>query len=164
MTVARNEWKYVADIVTDLDPNLPLLDCFAGEMNQVILNLLVNAAHAIGDKQAAAPGQKGTITLRTRSLDGQVELSIADTGCGIPEGIRAKIFDPFFTTKPVDKGTGQGLSIAHAVVVKKHGGALTFQTEVGKGTTFCIRLPLNHPVNGHAQSGIRELADCLGAG
>jgi signal transduction histidine kinase/DNA-binding response OmpR family regulator len=142
ITVARNEWKYVADVVTDLDPGLPAVPCLIGEFNQVVLNLLVNAAHAVSDRVGGShAGQKGTITVTTRSLGDRAEVRIADTGTGIPEAIRAKVFDPFFTTKAVGKGTGQGLAIAHAVIVKKHGGELTFETEVGKGTTFIIRLP-----------------------
>jgi len=139
--VARNEYKYVADLVTDFAADLPNVPCIVGEFNQVILNLIVNAAHAIGDA-IATRGGKGTLTITTR-LDGDhVEVRIRDTGTGIPESARGKIFDPFFTTKAVGKGTGQGLYIAHTVVAKKHGGTLTFETEIGKGTTFIIRLPL----------------------
>jgi signal transduction histidine kinase len=102
---------------------------------------LVNAAHAIADV-VGGTGRFGKITVRTR-LDGNaVEISIADTGTGIPEAARDKVFDPFFTTKEVGKGTGQGLAIAHSVIVHKHAGTLRFETECGKGTTFFIRLPL----------------------
>ena len=139
ITVARNEWKYVAEMVTDLEGNLPLVPCFPGEFNQVILNLIVNAAHAIGERNDA--GRQGTITIATRELGDHVEIRITDTGTGIPTAIRAKIFDPFFTTKPIGKGTGQGLALAHAVVVKKHQGTISFDTEDGKGTTFIISLP-----------------------
>jgi PAS domain S-box-containing protein len=142
ITVAHNEWKYVADLVTDLDSSLPLVPCFAGEFNQVILNLIVNAAHAIGDHLNGDPAQKGLITISTRAVNGGVEVRVKDTGTGIPEAARSKIFYPFFTTKPVGKGTGQGLAIAHAVVVKRHSGTLTFDTEIGKGTTFFIWLPI----------------------
>ncbi|MBN9520493.1 HAMP domain-containing histidine kinase, partial [bacterium] len=124
----------------DLAPDLPPIPGLAGELNQVFLNLLVNAAHAV----AAAPGgdgRKGTITISTRCAGNLVEVCVADTGCGIPEDVRGRVFDPFFTTKPVGQGTGQGLAIAHAAVVKRHGGAITFETEVGKGTTFVVRLP-----------------------
>ena len=150
LIVARNEYKYVADLVTEFAANLPPVPCLVGEFNQVVLNLVVNAAHAIGDAVANAgrnssgrnSGGKGTITVSTR-LDGDhVEVRIRDSGTGIPESARAKIFDPFFTTKAVGKGTGQGLYIAHTVVVKKHGGTLTFETEIDQGTTFIIRLPL----------------------
>jgi signal transduction histidine kinase len=142
ITVARNEWKYVAQMVTDLAPDLPLVPCVPGELNQVILNILVNAAHALGDVVSDGAPEKGTITVSTRQGGDGVEIRIADTGPGIPEAIRDKIFDPFFTTKEVGKGTGQGLAIAHTVVVEQHGGQLTFETTEGEGTTFIIRLPL----------------------
>jgi PAS domain S-box-containing protein len=145
--VARNEWKYVADMVTVLDPALPLVPCKAGEFNQVILNLLVNAAHAIDDVVTQTKGDKGTITITTWVEEEWVEVRIADTGTGIPEAAQGKIFDPFFTTKEVGKGTGQGLAIAQDIIVNKHGGTLTFQTELGQGTTFVIRLPLSLNVN-----------------
>jgi two-component system, NtrC family, sensor kinase len=145
VTVARNEWKYVADVETDLDPSLPLVPCFVGEMNQVFLNILINAAHAIGDVVDRAANQKGKIRISTRGQADWVEIRVSDTGGGIPESIRHRIFDPFFTTKQVGKGTGQGLAIAHRVVVEKHGGTLSFETEEGAGTTFIIRLPLQTP-------------------
>ena len=140
ITVARNEWKYVANVSTNLEANLPLVMCYPGEMNQVILNLLVNAAHAI--KDAIGDGEKGQIVVATQVCGKFAQLSVADTGGGIPEGIRTKIFDPFFTTKEVGKGTGQGLSLAYNVVVKKLGGRIWFETEVGKGTTFFVDLPI----------------------
>jgi signal transduction histidine kinase len=141
VTVARHEWKYVADLVTDFDPSLPSVLCYPGEFNQMILNLITNAAHAIGKKVGDRTGEKGRITVSTK-LDGEwVEVRVSDTGTGIPEEIRERIFDPFFTTKEVGKGTGQGLSIAHSVVVDKHGGSICFETETGVGTTFTVRLP-----------------------
>jgi len=140
LVIAHNEYKYLAELSTEFG-DLPLVPCYLGEINQVILNLIVNAAHAISDVVKDS-GILGKITVRTR-LDGDaVEISISDTGTGIPESARDKIFDPFFTTKVVGKGTGQGLAIAHSVVVKKHGGALRFATESGQGTTFFIRLPV----------------------
>ncbi|MGB6720484.1 MAG: PAS domain S-box protein [Terracidiphilus sp.] len=145
VTISRNEWKYVADVQTNLDPNLPLVPCLAGEINQVFLNLLVNAAHAIADVVQRIEGSRGTITIATRRCGECVEITVADTGTGIPEHARGKVFDPFFTTKEVGKGTGQGLSLAHAVVVKKHGGSISFDSEVGIGTTFFVRLPLSVP-------------------
>ncbi len=141
ITVARNEWKYVADVVTDFAPNLPPVPCLPSEMNQVFLNIIVNAAHAIADVVGGDSGKKGTITVSTRQVGDWAEVRISDTGTGIPEAIRSKIFDPFFTTKEVGKGTGQGLAYAHSVV-EKHNGIITFETEEGKGTTFIIRLPL----------------------
>ena len=144
MSVARNEWKYVADVETDLEDDLPLVPCFPGSFNQVILNLFVNAAHAIGDVVKDGSDGKGKITVTTREDNGWVEIRLGDTGCGIPEANRTKIFDPFFTTKEVGKGTGQGLSIAHSVIVEKHGGTIDFESEIGKGTTFIIRVPLEY--------------------
>ena len=141
LIVARNEVKYVADVQTDFGP-LPPVICHLGDLNQVFLNLLVNAAHAIAE--AAGPnGEKGLITLRTTCDDEFVTVSIQDSGTGIPEAVRGKVFDPFFTTKEVGKGTGQGLALARAVVVDKHGGTLTFETQMGKGTTFFVRLPIS---------------------
>jgi PAS domain S-box-containing protein len=139
IAVARNEWKYVADLQTSFADNLPPVPCLVGEFNQVILNLLINAAHAIG---GAGRGM-GTITITTRCDGAWVEVQIRDTGSGVPEDIRARIFEPFFTTKEVGKGTGQGLALAHTVIVKKHDGQIWFESEVGKGTTFFLRLPLH---------------------
>jgi PAS domain S-box-containing protein len=143
MTVARNEWKYVADVETDLDPTLPLVPCYIGELNQVFLNILVNAAHAIGDVVETSAAEKGKIRISTRSIGDSVEIRFSDTGPGIPESIRHRVFDPFFTTKKEGKGTGQGLAIARRVVVEKHGGTLCFETQEGAGTIFIIRLPLH---------------------
>jgi signal transduction histidine kinase len=141
LTIARSEWKYVAEVETELG-ELPLVRCHAGEINQVILNLLVNAAHAIGEV-VAGTDRRGTITVRSRRDGDHVIVSIADTGTGIPAAIRHRIFDPFFTTKDVGRGTGQGLAISHAIVVAKHGGELTFETEPGRGSTFFVRLPIH---------------------
>jgi PAS domain S-box-containing protein len=143
VTVARNEWKYVADLNFELDPKLPAVPCFLGEFNQVILNLIVNAAHAIGDVVKQNPGSKGVITISSRHDGEFVEVRVKDTGTGISEANRPRIFEPFFTTKDVGKGTGQGLSIIYGSIVKKHGGTVTFESEVGKGTTFILRLPIN---------------------
>jgi PAS domain S-box-containing protein len=137
--VARNELKYVAEVVTDFG-DLPLVVCSVSDMNQVFLNLLVNAAHAIGDV-VQGTGQKGTIRVETWVEGLMAFIAIADTGAGIPEKIRDRIFDPFFTTKEVGRGTGQGLAIARSVV-ERHKGSLTFESEVGKGTTFRIGLPI----------------------
>jgi PAS domain S-box-containing protein len=139
LVVARSEYKYVADLKTELG-ELPHIVCHGGQINQVVLNLVVNAAHAIADKVKGTP-EKGLITVKTYVELAHAVIAIADSGGGIPEAIRARIFEPFFTTKEVGKGTGQGLSIAHGVI-KAHGGSLEFQTELGKGTTFYVRLPL----------------------
>ncbi|MBW1711851.1 MAG: HAMP domain-containing protein, partial [Deltaproteobacteria bacterium] len=142
ITVARNEWKYVAEMETDLDPSLPLTPVLPGEFNQVVLNIIINAAQAIAQVVGDGSQGKGTITVATRRQDGWAEIRIGDSGPGIPEEIKGKIFDPFFTTKEVGQGTGQGLAIARSVIVDKHGGELTFETEPDKGTVFIIRLPL----------------------
>jgi two-component system, NtrC family, sensor kinase len=142
--VARNEWRYVAEIITEFDATLSPVMCHPGDINQVILNLLVNAAHAIKEKMTE--GELGRITVRTRKQDESTEISVTDNGTGIPLAIRSRIFDPFFTTKGVGKGTGQGLALAHNVIVKKHGGKIWFETEIGQGTTFYIHLPLK-PAN-----------------
>jgi PAS domain S-box-containing protein len=139
--VARNEWKYVCDVATDLDPDLPPVHCLPGDFNQVILNVLINAAHAIADV-VRDTADKGRITIATRRDGDHVRLSISDTGTGIPEDNREKIFDPFFTTKEVGRGTGQGLAIVHDIVVDKHDGTIDVESEVGKGTTFHIRIPI----------------------
>ncbi|MBM3836151.1 MAG: GHKL domain-containing protein [Verrucomicrobia bacterium] len=143
ITVARNEWNYVAELAADFDPDLPMVPCLPGEMSQVFLNLIVNAAHAIGAAVKDGASSKGTITVATRRSGDNVEIRISDTGTGIPERIRSRIFEPFFTTKEIGKGTGQGLAIVHAVVVEKHGGSVRFETEIGRGTTFIISLPLS---------------------
>jgi signal transduction histidine kinase len=145
LAIAKNEYKYVADIATEFG-ELPPVFCYVGDLNQVFLNLIVNAAHAIGDV-VGSRGGKGTIRIRTSREGDMVRVDISDTGSGIPEPIRHRIFDPFFTTKEVGKGTGQGLAIARSTVVTKHHGALTFETEVGQGTTFTLRLPVDgeHP-------------------
>jgi PAS domain S-box-containing protein len=141
LTVARNEWKYVAEMETDYDASMPMVSCLPGEFNQAILILIVNAAHAIADAIGKDSQKKGKIRVQTRNCPEWDEVRIQDTGSGIPEKIRTRIFDPFFTTKEIGKGTGQGLAIARSVIVDKHGGTIHFETEEGKGTTFIIRLP-----------------------
>lgn len=142
ITISRNEWKYVADVTSDLDPDLPLIPCLRGEFNQVILNIIINAAHAIGDTPGVKSGGKGSIGITTRRQGEWAEIRISDTGKGIPKEIRDRIFDPFFTTKEVGKGSGQGLAISHSVIVNKHGGSIGFETEMDHGTTMIIRLPI----------------------
>jgi PAS domain S-box-containing protein len=139
LVIARSEYRYVADVKTEFG-ELPRVTCHGGQINQVVLNLLVNAAHAIGDAVKGTP-DKGLITVRTYVDGDYAVVAIGDSGGGIPESIRKRIFEPFFTTKEVGRGTGQGLSIAHGVI-KSHGGSLEFQTEIGKGTTFFVRLPI----------------------
>ena len=144
VTVSRNEWRYVADLETEFDPELPPVCCHPGELNQVFLNMIVNAAHAIADAIDGDSGEKGKIRVTTKRDGDMAEVRISDSGSGIPEAARARIFDPFFTTKGVGKGTGQGLAIAYNVVVEQHHGTLAFETELGAGTTFIIRIPIHH--------------------
>jgi signal transduction histidine kinase len=140
LTIARSEYKNVAEIETEL-AEIPRVTCFPGDVNQAVLNIVVNAAHAIGDV-VAGTDRKGRIKVRTEVVDDFVHVAISDTGCGIPREVQSLIFDPFFTTKEVGRGTGQGLAIARSIVVDKHGGTLTFETKTGEGTTFLLRLPL----------------------
>jgi PAS domain S-box-containing protein len=143
--VARNEWKYVADLVLELAPDLGEVSCVIGELNQVVLNLIVNAAHAIADRIGSGSGDKGLIKVSTTRSSGHVEIRVSDNGAGIPPEVQKHLFEPFFTTKPVGRGTGQGLAIARSVVVDRHGGDITYETAVGRGTCFIVRLPLEQP-------------------
>jgi len=141
LTVCRNEWRYVAEVVTHLDRALPPVECYPGELNQTILNLVVNAAHAVGDSKKRQHGF-GTITISSRTSGHFAEIEIRDTGDGIPAGNWNRIFDPFFTTKEVGRGTGQGLAIVHSVIVDHHGGAIDFETG-DQGTVFTLKIPIS---------------------
>jgi PAS domain S-box-containing protein len=154
LTVSRNEWKYHADLIMELDPALPPVPCLPGELNQVILNLVINAAHAIAEVVGDGSNGKGTLAVRTRRDGDWAEIRVADTGSGIPEHARERIFDPFFTTKPVGKGTGQGLAISRSVIVDKHGGTIDFETESGRGTSFIVRLPLHGAEGGRGTAAL----------
>jgi signal transduction histidine kinase len=144
VTISAYETKQVAEVVFDLG-EVPEIFAYASELNQVFLNLIVNAAHAIAEASQRT-GTLGTITVTTRRAgDSEVVVSISDTGTGIPEGLHSKVFEPFFTTKEVGKGTGQGLAIARMIVVEKHHGTIAFDTKVGRGTTFNIKLPIGAP-------------------
>jgi len=140
LVVASNEYKYVADLETELG-ELPPVVCDGGDMNQVFLNLVVNAAHAIVDANRAT-ARRGTIRVRTVAEGDHVRVSVSDTGTGIAPEVADRIYDPFFTTKEVGRGTGQGLAIARQIVVERHGGTITFDTRAGQGTTFHVRLPI----------------------
>lgn len=135
LNVAANEIKYKADVVKEYG-DIPEIECLPSQLNQVFLNLLVNAAHAIGD------GQRGTITVRTGSDGAEVWVEIGDTGCGIPPENLERIFEPFFTTKPVGKGTGLGLSLSYGIV-REHGGRIEVKSQPGQGTTFKIAIPIH---------------------
>ena len=140
LVVAGHELKEVALAVTELG-ELPPVHCFRGDLNQVFLNLIVNAAHAIQDV-VQKTGELGRITVATKQDGDSVVVSIADTGGGIPDEVASRMFEPFFTTKEVGRGTGQGLALARSIIVNKHGGSITFETHLGLGTTFTIRLPI----------------------
>ena len=147
VAICRSEWKNVAEIQLDLDPNLPKIPCHPGAINQVLVNLVVNAAHAIRDAQGRNPERNGSISVRTRFDGTHVVVRVQDNGSGIPESARDRIFEPFFTTKEVGQGTGQGLYMARNIVLKQHGGTISFETESDKGTTFTVALPLVPPPN-----------------
>ena len=143
VTVCANEWKYVADVVTEFGADLDEVPLFRSEFNQVILNIVTNAAHAIAEVQPSGDASKGTIRISTRRCGASAEIRIADSGPGIPEEIASRIFDPFFTTKEVGKGTGQGLAIAYSIIVDKHGGEINVGRSEFGGAEFVIRLPLD---------------------
>ncbi len=142
ITVAQNEWKYVAEMATHFDDDLPTVPCLVGEFNQVMLNLIINAAQSIALTIEQPSNRKGTITISTSRQQEYVQVAIQDTGTGIPEAIQSRIFEPFFTTKPVGKGTGQGLALAYSLIVKRHNGRIWFDSKEGEGTTFYVQLPL----------------------
>jgi len=144
LDVSRNEWKYCAEMVTLFDKSLPPVPCLPGEFNQVILNMVVNAAHAVSSVRKKQPDELGRITIQTSHDETYAEIRISDTGCGIPVENQHRIFDPFFTTKEVGKGTGQGLAISYSTIVDKHNGTISFESEERVGTTFIIRLPLKN--------------------
>lgn len=141
VTVSRSEWKYVADITLDLSESLSQVPGLPGELNQVFLNMITNAAHAIEERTGPDPASKGRITISSRERGNTVIITFTDTGAGMPDHVRARIFDPFFTTKEVGKGTGQGLHISRQVITEMHGGRIDVETRQGQGTTFIITLP-----------------------
>lgn len=144
LVVCKNAYKYAAEAVTELDPELPFVPALEGEIKQVLVNLIVNAADAIVERQAAGDAARGCITVSTgvNAAGDAVEIRITDDGTGIPAHIQDRIFDPFFTTKDVGKGSGQGLALAHQCIVARHGGRISVKSEVGVGSTFVLSLPL----------------------
>ncbi len=142
LIIVHHQIKYVAEVQTSLDPDVPMVMCCIDDLNQVLINLLVNAAHAIGDVVGTGGAQKGIIRVATRKDGAFVEITISDTGTGIPEEVQKRMFEPFFTTKGHDKGTGQGLLYVKTIVVDKHHGTLTWDTQPGQGTTFTVRIPI----------------------
>lgn len=143
VVLTRNQWKYLAALDLDLDPELPPVEVYAGELKQVLLNLIVNASDAIADRPPDPTGPPGRIVVSTRHGDEVAEIRVSDNGCGIPAENLERIFDLFFTTKEVGRGSGQGLSLAHACIVGRHGGTIAVESQVGVGTTFVIGLPLS---------------------
>jgi len=161
ITISRNQWKDVAEVNVDLDQNLLMAECHADQLNQVFLNLIVNASHAIESVEGRS--EPGLIKLSTRLIDNQIVISVEDNGIGIPDTVINKIFDPFFTTKEVGRGTGQGLSIAYDIVVNKHAGTLQVASEIGKGTTFTIGLPVHESrVQKNPNTDLTERGDDIG--
>ena len=142
VSISRNEWKYVARIEFALTRDLPHVSCNENEIKQVLLNLIVNAAQAIEEKHGTRGGAQGAIRVASRQVGAFAEIEVTDAGPGIPESAMARLFDPFFTTKAVGKGTGQGLAIAHSIIVDRHGGEIVVQSPPGRGATFLLRLPL----------------------
>jgi PAS domain S-box-containing protein len=141
ITVSRHEWKYVAEVTTDFSVVLPPVPCIADQVGQVILNLIVNAAHAIGDTLKERRRDRGLIQVRTYPTTTHAVIEIEDDGTGISETVRARLFEPFFTTKPVGKGTGQGLALVRTIVETNHRGLIELETELGRGSTFRLRFP-----------------------
>jgi len=142
ITISKHTWKYHSEMITDLAPELPEVMCHPGPLNEVILNIIVNAADAIREYlETDASQEKGEIKVQTLKLPDYAEIRISDSGGGIPQEIQEKIFDQFFTTKEVGKGTGQGLALSYSIIKERHDGELYFETELGKGTTFVIQLP-----------------------
>jgi signal transduction histidine kinase len=147
LTVANNELKHTAEVFREFQQDLPLVYCIPDEMNQVFLNLIINAMHSMRDACKNKLRENGKLVVRTRQIEQDVQVEIEDNGAGIPEHVRARIFEPFFTTKQVGEGTGQGLTICHDIVTQKHGGKIWFESEVGKGTTFLLRIPVGSSPN-----------------
>ena len=142
VSIAKNEWKHLADLELNLDNDLPAIKMMVNQINQVLLNIIVNASHSIQDAIEKGLYPKGRIIISSQKNASYVEIRISDNGMGIPDTIINKIFDPFFTTKEVGKGTGQGLAISHDIIANKHNGSIELESEVGRGTTFYIRLPI----------------------
>ncbi len=148
LTLLRNELKYTVEMKTELDPALSEVYCSTDEISQAMINLLINAGHSIKDKIDKGLYKRGQICVRTRRIDDQAEISIADNGMGIPEDIQPRIFERFFTTKRTNaqvQGTGQGLAMVQSIIQQRHHGQVTFETRLGEGTTFRLRIPFGSP-------------------
>lgn len=159
LLVCRQAWKDVAEVTTDFDPALPPVWCVPGEFSELILNLVLNAVQAIAEAAREGEARKGRIAVRTRALPGWAEIRVEDNGTGIPEPIRSRVFDPFFTTREVGQAVGQGLTIAHAIVVTGHRGTIRFETETGRGTTFIVRLPMAGVAAKEEEGSLAEVSE-----
>ncbi|MCP4677224.1 MAG: PAS domain S-box protein [Deltaproteobacteria bacterium] len=155
LAVTYNEWRCVAEIDADFDPNLPMIRCFPGEINQALLNIIVNAAHAVGEKEYCNE-VKGKISIRTSQIDNQAKIRISDNGNGIPEEIRKRVFDPLFTMKEIDNEVGQGLAVAHSTVVDNHNGTIEIESKEGEGTTVVVNLPLDADIRDEKETGVSK--------
>jgi two-component system, NtrC family, sensor kinase len=142
LTVTAGEWKHVAEVKTDLDPELPSVKCLPADIHQVLLNLVLNAAHAIGEAKGAKP-DLGLLEIVTARRDQYAEIRISDTGPGIPENHQNRIFEPFFMTRDDAKGAGNGLATVYSVIKVEHRGKISFESKAGKGTTFTVHLPID---------------------
>jgi signal transduction histidine kinase len=142
IAICRNEWKEVAELASDFAADLPPVTCLPSDIHRIVVNLVVNAAHAVAAAAEKDAGRPHEIVVRTRRDGPWAEIRVEDSGTGIPEDLRERIFEPFFTTKDVGQGSGQGLALTRAAVVDRHGGTIDFQSAVGRGTTFIIRLPI----------------------
>jgi two-component system NtrC family sensor kinase len=152
--VSRNEWKYVADMVLDFDAEAGQVPCYEGELKQVLLNIIVNAAQAISLRRTRSGAHDlGRITISTCRRGNEARIVIVDDGVGMDEATRVRVFDPFFTTKDVGHGTGQGLSLAHAIIVQKHGGRIEVASSPGEGSCFTVALPLTVSVSPEEPDG-----------
>ena len=141
ITVCKSEWKYITDIKTTFDPSMPIISCFVNDLQQAIMNIIINAVHAIEEQNEKIKRTKGQILIHTHLESDSILISIKDNGIGIPKKTYDKVFDPFFTTKQATQELGQGLAQAYTTIVDKHEGSLTFESEYGRGSTFFIRLP-----------------------
>lgn len=143
VVILRNELKYVADVEMDFDPAIPKLMCHLDDLNQVFLNLLINAGHAVDEVIDTSKNERGLITIKTSLENDNIIIKISDSGPGIDTAVGDKIFEQFFTTKEPGKGTGQGLYIAQSIIKNKHAGSIDFESEPGKGTVFIVSLPID---------------------
>ncbi len=141
ITISKNAWKYIATIETDYDESIQPITCLASDLGQVVVNMIVNSSHALENKFKDSGTVEGKILVKTQNKNDYVEIIISDNGSGMPAKVKKRVFDPFFTTKEVGKGTGQGLAIAYDIIVDKHNGSISVESEENEGTTFTIHLP-----------------------